>query len=71
MCEVAPNLLRKHGSHLHAHKCTCQRQANEFTCVCHVLQCDEQAYDQNEQMMERILAVDDVDAVHSNCAGLG
>ena len=35
-----------------------------------VLQCDDQAYDQNEQMLERLLAVDDVDAVHTNCAGL-
>ena len=36
-----------------------------------LLQCDDRAYDQNEQMLERLLAVDDVDAVHSNCAGLG
>ncbi|KAL3140787.1 hypothetical protein ABBQ32_005331 [Trebouxia sp. C0010 RCD-2024] len=36
-----------------------------------VVECDDQAYDQNEQMMERLLAVDDIDAVHTNCAGLG
>ena len=36
-----------------------------------VVQCDDQAYEQNEQMMERLLAVDDIDAVHTNCAGLG
>jgi hypothetical protein len=38
--------------------------------ACFVLQCDDQAYDQNEQMLERLLAVDDVDDVHTNCAGL-
>ncbi|DBB18032.1 TPA: hypothetical protein ACH3X3_003023 [Trebouxia sp. C0006] len=34
------------------------------------VECDDQAYDQNEQMLERLLAVDDVDDVHTNCAGL-
>ena len=38
--------------------------------VAFVLQCDDQAYDQNEQMMERLLAIDDIDAVQTNCAGL-
>ena len=33
-------------------------------------QVDDSAFDANEALMERLLAVDDVDAVHTNCAGL-
>lgn len=34
------------------------------------MQCDDHAYAQNEQMLERLMAVDDVDHVHTNCEGL-
>ena len=34
------------------------------------LQVDDSAFDANEALMERLLVVDDVDAVHTNCAGL-
>lgn len=36
----------------------------------YVLQCDDKAYEQNEHMLERLMAVDDIDNVHTNCAGL-
>jgi len=31
---------------------------------------DDGAFEANEALLERLLAVDDVDAVHTNCAGL-
>ena len=31
---------------------------------------DDAAFAANEAILERVLAVDDVDAVHTNCAGL-
>lgn len=34
------------------------------------LQVDDPAFEVNESILERLLAVDDVDAVHTNCAGL-
>ncbi|KAK9822451.1 hypothetical protein WJX81_001800 [Elliptochloris bilobata] len=34
------------------------------------IEVDDAAYEANEALMERLLAVDDVDAVHTNCAGL-
>ena len=34
------------------------------------VQVDDAAFSINEAILERLLAVDDVDAVHTNCAGL-
>lgn len=34
------------------------------------VQVDDAAFTVNEAILERVLAVDDVDAVHTNCAGL-
>jgi hypothetical protein len=31
---------------------------------------DDAAFATNEAILERLLAVDDVDSVHTNCAGL-
>lgn len=31
---------------------------------------DDAVFEANENMLERLLAVDDVDAVYTNCAGL-
>ena len=31
---------------------------------------DDAAFETNEALLERLLAVDDVDVVHTNCAGL-
>lgn len=34
------------------------------------LQVEESAFEMNESILERLLTVDDVDAIHTNCAGL-
>lgn len=31
---------------------------------------DDDLFEKNQQMMERLLALDDVDAVYTTCAGL-
>ncbi|CAK0785066.1 hypothetical protein CVIRNUC_008271 [Coccomyxa viridis] len=40
-----------------------------YTPLTHV-EVDDPAFEVNESILERLLAVDDVDAVHTNCAGL-
>ena len=34
------------------------------------LQVEDSAFESNESILERLLTVDDVDAIHTNCAGL-
>ena len=34
------------------------------------LQVDDAAFATNEAILERLLSVDDVDSIHTNCAGL-
>ena len=35
-----------------------------------LLQVEDSAFEMNESILERLLTVDDVDAIHTNCAGL-
>ncbi len=35
-----------------------------------LLQVEDSAFEMNESIIERLLTVDDVDAIHTNCAGL-
>ena len=35
-----------------------------------LLQCDEAALEVNQMLFEKLLAVDDVDTVYTNCSGL-
>lgn len=37
---------------------------------CPILQVDDAAFEKNEALFEKLLGLDDVDAVHTNCAGL-
>jgi hypothetical protein len=35
-----------------------------------LLQVDDAAFEKNEALFEKLLGLDDVDAVHTNCVGL-
>ena len=71
-----PVVAHRHGSNLDMHiRTSPSMYAQESTTAIipeanMSLQCDDKAYDQNEQMLDRLMAVDDIDSVHTNCAGL-